>query len=163
MIIHSYTDMANTTLLSSSVTDVNAMPTAVDAPARSVVRSSMKQTPFSSKQETNVSSLEGYRKSLEMIGISSNATKLISQSRRPVSIASYKQAWKKWTSWCVREKIDPFCALLSKIVNYFSTLFDEGLQYRLYVHTSQLFKHIIVLLMESKLASKNVCITDRNF
>ena len=90
MIIHSYTDMVNTTLLSSSVTDVNAMPTAVDAPARSVVRSSMKQTPFSSKQETNVSSLEGYRKSLEMIGISSNATKLISQSRRPVSIAGYK-------------------------------------------------------------------------
>ena len=30
----------------------------------------------------------------------------------------------------VREKIDLFCAPLSKIVNYLSTLFDEGLQYR---------------------------------
>ena len=34
------------------------------------------------------------------------------------------------TSWYVREKIDPFCAHLSKIVNYLSTLFDEGLQYQ---------------------------------
>ena len=57
--------------------------------------------------------------------ILSNAAKLISQSRRPGSIASYKSAWNKWTSWCVREKIDPFCAPLSTIVNNLSTLFDE--------------------------------------
>ena len=46
MIIHSYTDMANTTLLSSSVTDVNAMPTAVDATARSIVTSSKNKPPL---------------------------------------------------------------------------------------------------------------------
>ena len=44
--------MTNTSLLSCSVRDVNSMPTAVDT--------------ISSKQETNVSGLEGYRKSLEM-------------------------------------------------------------------------------------------------
>ena len=90
--------MINTTLVNSSVRDVNAMPSTVDTTARSAVRSSGKQTPFSSKQETNVSGLEGYRKSLEMEGISSNAAKLISQSRRPGPIASYKSAWNKWTS-----------------------------------------------------------------
>ena len=61
--------------------------------------------------------------------ISSNAVKLISHSRRPGSIASYESAWNNWISWCVREKIDPFCAPLSKIVNFLSALFDEGLQY----------------------------------
>ena len=81
-------------------------------------------------QETNVNGLEGYKKSLEMEGISSNVAKLISQSRRPGSIASYKLAWNEWTSWCVREKTDPFCAPLTKIVNYLSTLFDEGFQYQ---------------------------------
>ena len=65
-----------------------------------------------------------------MEGISSNAAKLISQSGRPGSIASYKPAMNKWTSWCVREKIDPFYAPLSKIANYLSTLFEEGLQYQ---------------------------------
>ena len=33
-------------------------------------------------------------------------------------------------SLCVREKIDPFWAPSDKIVNYFSTMFDEDLQYR---------------------------------
>ena len=83
---NSYTNIANTTLVSSSVRNVNAVSTAVDTTSRSTVRSSRKQTSFSSKQET--SGLEGYRKSLEMKGISSNAPKLISQSRRPGSIAS---------------------------------------------------------------------------
>ena len=58
--------MTNTSLLSSSVRDVNSMPTAVDTISKSTVRSWRKQIPFSSKQETNVSGLEGYRKSLEM-------------------------------------------------------------------------------------------------
>ena len=127
---NSCANMANTTLVSSSDGYVNAMPTAVDTIARSTVRSSRKQTVFSSKQETNVSRLEVYRKCLEMEWISSNAAKLISQSRIPVSIASYKSAWNKWTTWCVRDKTDPFCAPLSKIVNYLSTLLDEGLQYQ---------------------------------
>ena len=65
-----------------------------------------------------------------MEGISNNTVKLISQSRRPGSIASYKSTWNQWTSLCVREKIDPFCAPLSKIFNYLPALYDEGLQYR---------------------------------
>ena len=95
---NSYINMANTILVFSFVRDVNAMPSTVDTTARSAVRSSGEQKPFSSKQETNVSGLEGYRKFLEMKGISSNAAKLISQSRRPGSTASYKSAWNKWTS-----------------------------------------------------------------
>ena len=55
---------------------------------------------------------------------------LISQSRRPGSITSCKSAWHKWTSWYLRKEIDPFCAPLSKILNYLSILFDEGLLYR---------------------------------
>ena len=121
--------MPNRILVFSSVRDVDTMPTAANTTARSTVRSSRKQTPFSSKQETNVSSLEDYRKSLEMERISSNAANFLSQSRRPGSIASYKWAWNKWTSWCVTEIIDLFCTSLSKNLNCLSTLCDEGLQY----------------------------------
>ena len=134
--------MPNRILVFSSVRDVDTMPTAVDATARSTVRSSKKQTPFSFRQETNVSGLEDYRKSLEMEGISSNAAKLISQSRRPDSIASYILAWNKWNSWGARETIDPFCISLSKIVNHMSTLFDEGLQYwTVYEHRSAILAY----------------------
>ena len=57
--------MANTTLVYSSVSDVDAMPAAVDTIGRSTVKSSRKQTHVSSKQQTNVSGLERYRKPLE--------------------------------------------------------------------------------------------------
>ena len=50
----SYTNMANTTSVFSSVRDVNAMPTDVDMIARSTARSSRKQKSFSSKRETKV-------------------------------------------------------------------------------------------------------------
>ena len=50
----SYTNMANTTSVFSSVRDVNAMPTDVDMIARSTARSSRKQESFSSKRETKV-------------------------------------------------------------------------------------------------------------
>ena len=57
--------MANTTLVYSSVSDVDAMPAAVDTIGRSTVRYSRKQTPVSSKPQTNVSGLECYRKPFE--------------------------------------------------------------------------------------------------
>lgn len=79
---NSYTSIANITLVSSSVRDVDAMSTAVDTTTRSTVRSSRKQTPF----------LEGYKKSLDMEGVSNKAANLTSQSRRSGSIASYKLA-----------------------------------------------------------------------
>ena len=43
---NSYTNMANTTLVSSSLRDVNVMPTAVDTIARSTVRSSGNKHPL---------------------------------------------------------------------------------------------------------------------
>ena len=123
--------MANTTLVSSTVRDVNAIPTVVDTTARSTVRSSMKQTtPFTSKRETNASGLEIYTKSYEIDGIPSNATKLISKSRRPGSFASSNRSGRSWLGGMFREKIYPLCAPLSKIVNYLSTLFDQGFQYQ---------------------------------
>ena len=51
-------------------------------------------------------------------------------SRRPGSIAGYELAWNKWVSWCCQQQIDPVCAPLSGILNYLSTLFEKGLQYR---------------------------------
>ena len=51
-------------------------------------------------------------------------------SRRPGSVAGYELAWSKWVSWCCRQQIDPVCVPLSGILNYLSTLFEKGLQYR---------------------------------
>ena len=122
--------MANITLVSSSVRDVNEMPTAVDTIARSTVKSSRKQTPFTSKQETNVSGLEGYRKSLEMEGFQVIHPHLYPSEEDQVLLQVTNGPGISRLAGVLGKKIDPFCAPLSKIVNYLSTLFDEGLQYQ---------------------------------
>ena len=80
---------------------------------------------------------------------SSNAGKCISQSQRLGSMTSCESAWNKWTSWHVRETVDPFCVPLSTIVNYLSTLFDEDLQYQ----TVNSQRAVISALMENQLAN----------
>ena len=63
---NSYTNIGNTTLVSSSVRDVNTRYTAVGTNARFTGKFSRKQTRFSSKRKTTVSGLESYKKSLDM-------------------------------------------------------------------------------------------------
>ena len=76
---NSYTNMVSTTLVSSSLRAVNSMPTIV-TPLQDILLDPQGNN-HRSKQETNVSCLEGYKKSLEIEGISSNVAKVISQSR----------------------------------------------------------------------------------
>ena len=83
-------------------------------PALSVLSSCENQVP-------KVSGVENYRKNLETEGISSNAAKLVSISRRPDSIAVYESVWNKKVTWCRLQQIDPVCAPLWKrptISNY---------------------------------------------
>ena len=74
--------------------------------------------------------MEGFQQSLQMEGISSNATKLISHSRRKSSTTNYESAWGQWTSWCNERQVNPFQAPMTYIISFLSEKFDQGLQYR---------------------------------
>ena len=74
--------------------------------------------------------MEGFQQSLQMEGISSNATKLISHSRRKSSTTNYESAWGQWTSWCNERQVNPFQAPMNYIISFLSEKFDQGLQYR---------------------------------
>ena len=65
-----------------------------------------------------------------MEGISSNATKLISHSRRKSSTTNCKSVWGQWTSWCNERQVNPFQAPMNYIISFLSEKFDKGLQYR---------------------------------
>ena len=52
--------------------------------------------------------MEDFRKGYEVKGVSVNATKHISDTRREGSATNYKFSWGRWASWCRRAKIDPF-------------------------------------------------------
>ena len=58
-------------------------------------------------------------------------TRLITKSRRTGTLGNYESAWKKSTSWCDRQKIDPLRCSLNHVLEYLAYLFnDENLEYR---------------------------------
>ena len=79
---------------------------------------------------SEISSVKGFRESLQMEGISSNAAKLISCSRIKSSTTNFESAWDQWTSWCNERQVNPFQAPVNFIINFLSKKFDKVLQYK---------------------------------
>ena len=72
-----------------------------------------------------ISGAKCFWQSLQMEGISSNAAKLISYSRRNSSTTNYESAWGQWTSWCNDRQVNPFQAPENYIINFLSEKFDK--------------------------------------
>ena len=83
------THTVETTLVYSPTKNVHTMPIAFTITVKPITKSLGSKTSSCENQVPKVSGVENYRKTLEMEGISSNAGKLISMSRRPASIAGY--------------------------------------------------------------------------
>ena len=73
--------------------------------------------------------LVGFRKTLLCEGILENASHIITNSRRKSTLSSYESASRKWSSWCLERKIDPFQAPVKDIIEYLTFLFNYGNQY----------------------------------
>ena len=78
--------------------------------------------------------MEGLRSRFQNEGVSKDASKLTIKSRRSSSNSNYEsevnEAWSKWTGWCAKRKIDPFCSNINQILESLSQLFQNGTQYR---------------------------------
>ena len=137
--------MANSALVCTTSKNV-CTATIFSASYKKFVSKSIGQKSSSSRNRvTVISGVEGFRQSLQMEGISSNAAKLISHLRR--KSANYESAWCQWTSWCNERQINPFQALVNYIINFLSEKFDKGLQYR--TLKDLLFQYIMFTLMVS--------------
>ena len=102
---NSYTNMANTTLVSSSIWDFNAILTAVDTITGSTVRSSRKKN-ISSKRNLILATwkVTGTPVRWNEFHAMQPSLYLRQEDRVLLQVTN----WYEWTSWCVRGKIDSF-------------------------------------------------------
>ena len=121
--------LANSNMVSAAFSNVNNGSYSNSIVPRSLTGSRGKKSPSSSKPEVTTGGLDSFRSRLETEGISKQASSLIAASRRKGTISHYESAWRKWSSWCSREQVDPFSAPLGKILDFLASLFQEGLQY----------------------------------
>ena len=71
----------------------------------------------------------GFRRNLFEKAVSIKVANLISNSRKQSSLSGYESSWKKWSGWCDQRAVDPFRWTLVSILDYLTSLFEEGLEY----------------------------------
>ena len=124
------THMADTTLVYSATKNTHTMPIVFASPTKAIIKSPRRKIYSCENQVPKVSYLENRKRNLRIGRKFKQFSQTHPLSRRPGSILGYKSAWNKWVIWCCQQQIDRVCAPLSKILNYLSTLFEKGPQYR---------------------------------
>jgi len=64
------------------------------------------------------------------MGIPDNVTEILLSASRQSTRKIYQSAWRRWSSWCYKRKIDPFSAPLTDILLYLTEYFNSGAAYR---------------------------------
>jgi len=62
--------------------------------------------------------------------LSRAAATLHEKAWRPGTQIAYKSSWGKWCGWCNKQSLNPFHTTVANIVEFFTDLFNQGLQYR---------------------------------
>ena len=134
----SNTSVASPTVVSNVVGDGNRQSSVV-APGRKHARvSSRRSTPIDGPSGPSISGVESVRRKALAKGISVEAANLLAEhSWRKGTKCTYESAWRQWSSWCLRQQIDPLCSPVESVVNYLTDKYNEGLLYNtLNIHRS---------------------------
>ena len=87
-------------------------------------------SPFLLPEEVPVSCMENFWKGLQNKGFLEKVSKFLLSSWRGNTAKQYESAWKGWSSWCSKEKVNPFPTTIKHILSYLADLFHQGRQYR---------------------------------
>ena len=103
--------------------DSSRQSNAVDRP--------IQQATFPSRSRTDATSrLEVIRHKQQAEGISREASQLLAAGWSKGTNTTYQSAWRRWDSWCSQRQIDPLSCAIQHFLEFLTSLFQEGLQYR---------------------------------
>lgn len=98
-------------------------PSVTDRPIR-------RAPPTDGIRATTTSRLEAIRNRQLAGGISEEASKLLAAGWSKGTNDTYQSGWKRWNSWCTEREVDPFSCSVKYFLEFLTSLFKEGLQYR---------------------------------
>ena len=121
-----YTNMANSAVVSNAGVNGNKKTHTDHSSTRPVEESQGRKLPPDPTRVTESSRRVSLRRSLTEEGISEEASKLIMSSWR----GNTEAGWKRWERWCVERGYEPVRSSLSAILEFLTTEFLQGKQYR---------------------------------
>ena len=121
--------LAKPTLVSSDAGEHSGSSDIAPKLSSDVGESNRASTSSSEEQQSEISRLEGVRRSVQNEGISDEAFQIMCSSWRVSTEKSYSSAWRKWLGWCHEWKLDPFPNFVKSVVDFLSYHFQQGRQY----------------------------------
>ena len=92
-------------------------------------RPSGKVSSSNQEQHYEDGSMAGLREHSGTAEVSETASMLIKNSRSSGTRRNYESAWNQFSSWCIKQEIDPVYCSLEKILSFLGSLFDRKLEY----------------------------------
>ena len=80
--------------------------------------------------QTTLSRVSCLRGQYQAMGIPDSVTEILLSASRQSTRKTYQSAWRRWSGWCVKRKIDPLSAPLTDILLYLTEYFNSGAAYR---------------------------------
>ena len=95
-----------------------------------VVRPQGATTPPSVLQQVEASRMESIRRQHSAAGVSGDTSALLLAGWSRGTNSTYQTGWKRWSSWCQGRKADPVSCGVQPFLEFITSLFKEGLEYR---------------------------------
>ena len=80
--------------------------------------------------QTTLSRVSCLRGQYQAMGIPDSVTEILLSASRLSTRKTYQSAWRRWSGWCVKRKIDRLSAPLTDILLYLTEYFNSGAAYR---------------------------------
>ena len=81
-------------------------------------------------QQTEVNRLETIRWQNSAAGVSEETSALLLAGWSTGTNSAYQSGWKRWNCWCQRREVDPVLCGVQPFLDFITSLFEEGLEYR---------------------------------
>ena len=115
-------------------------PTTTEPPGQTTSSPPKLQTPpegpnrpsedSSNVPQTTLSRVSCLREQYQAMGIPDNVTEILLSASRSSTRKTYQSAWRRWSGWCIKRKINPLSAPLTDILLYLTEYFNSGAAYR---------------------------------
>jgi len=106
---------------------ISSPPTTTQGHVKGPQRSA---SPSTVSEQAETSRLESIQQQHSAVGVSDQTSELSLTGWSRGTNMAYQSGWNKWVSWCQGRKVNPISCGVQPFLDFISTLFQEGLQYR---------------------------------
>ena len=126
---HCCSKMANSNMVACSDANVDQQPNPPSNRKNTADSSWQRSKDSPPISQTGTVDVPLVRRSLEIQGISAEASRLIIQSSRCGTSSQYETDYKKWEMFCYQRNINPLQSTLQDGINFLAELFATGVGY----------------------------------